>query len=101
METMTGSERIKLTGDRLLDRLKDLLREGNARRIVIRHGEQTIAEFPLTVGVVGAALAPVLAAIGVLVALFADCSIEIERVVPTDSSTAPTKASADDEALER
>jgi hypothetical protein len=54
--------------------------EGNVRRVLIRNAEgQVIVEFPLTVGVVGAALAPMWAAVGAIVALVADCTIEIER----------------------
>ena len=54
------------------------------RRIVIAQGERTIAEFPLTVGVVGAVFAPMLAAVGALAALLTDCTISVEReeVVP-------------------
>ena len=53
--------------------------EAYVRRIVVKQDERTVAEFPLTVGVVGAAMAPYLAAIGALVALLTDCTIEIER----------------------
>jgi hypothetical protein len=63
----------------LLEKLKALIHEGNVRRVVIKQQGRTIAEFPLTAGVVGVVLAPVLAAIGALVALLKDCSIEVER----------------------
>ncbi|MCU0291766.1 MAG: DUF4342 domain-containing protein [Thermoanaerobaculaceae bacterium] len=75
-------ETIKVEGGQLVDKLKGVLHEGNVRRIVVRQGERTVAEFPLTVGVVGAVISPVLAAIGALAALLTDCSIEIEREVP-------------------
>jgi hypothetical protein len=62
-----------------MDKVKALIHEGNVRRVVIEHGGRTIAEFPLTVGVVGAVLAPVVAALGALVAVLQDCTIHIER----------------------
>jgi hypothetical protein len=57
-----------------------VIAEGNVRKIEIVHDGRVIAEFPLTVGVVGALLAPVLAAIGAIAALATDCKIEVERV---------------------
>lgn len=81
MQERTIWETIKLQGSELLDKLKQVIHEGNARRVVIKQGERVVAEFPLTAGVVGAVIAPVLAAIGALVALLNDCSIEVERAV--------------------
>lgn len=81
-------ETIKLQGNELLDKLKQVVHEGNARRVVIKQGERIVAEFPLTAGVVGTLVAPVLAAIGALVALLKDCSIEVERYV-SDSGSGP------------
>ena len=72
-------ETIKAEGEELLDELKRLIHEGNVRRIRIRHEGRTIAEFPLSVGVVGVVLAPVVAAIAALVALLKECTIEVER----------------------
>jgi hypothetical protein len=63
----------------LVDKLKSLLHEGNVRRVIVQHEGRTVAEFPLTAGVVGALLAPVLAAIGVIVAMLKDCTIQVER----------------------
>ena len=80
MAEHTWWESIKADSGQLLDRLRHVLHEGNVRRIVIKQQGQTVAEFPLTVGVVGAVLAPVLAAVGALAALLADCSIDVERV---------------------
>jgi hypothetical protein len=74
-------ETIRLQGSEILEKLKQVIHEGNARKVVIKQGEHTVAEFPLTAGVVGTLLAPVLAAIGALVALVKDCSIEVERSV--------------------
>jgi len=73
-------ETIRLQGIELLDKLKQVIHEGNVRRIVVKQENRIVAEFPLTAGVVGTLVAPVLAAIGALVALLKDCSIEIERV---------------------
>jgi hypothetical protein len=67
---------VRATGSELLATIKNLIHEGNVRRITIKQERHTIAEFPLTFGVVGAALAPALAAIAALVT---DCTIEIER----------------------
>jgi len=82
-------ETIRLQGSELLDKLKQVIHEGNARRVVIKQGERIVAEFPLTFGVVGAVAAPVLASIGALVALLKDCSIEIERAVAGSESRPP------------
>jgi hypothetical protein len=79
MTTKTCWESVKAEGSSVLDKLKDLVHEGNVRRVRVRQGDRTIAEFPLTAGVVGAVIAPALAAIGALVALAKDCTIEVER----------------------
>jgi hypothetical protein len=80
MSENTWWETIKTEGAELLRKLEELIQEGNVRRVVIKQQDRTIAEFPLMVGVVGAVLAPVLAAIGAIVALAKDCRIEVERV---------------------
>lgn len=74
------TEEFKVRGDELLKRAKDLIKEGNIRRITIKSKDgKTIIELPLTIGVVGAALAPTLAAIGAVAALLTECTIAIER----------------------
>jgi len=70
----------------VVDKLKALIHEGNVRRVVIRQEGRTVAEFPLTAGVVGAVLAPVLAAIGAIVAVMQNCSIEVEREHPESAA---------------
>ena len=80
MNTKTFCESFKAEGENAAERVKQIVHEGNVRRVVVKHEGRTVAEFPLTAGVVGAVLAPVLAAIGALVALMEDCTIEIERV---------------------
>lgn len=72
-------ETFQLQGGQLLERVRQLIHEGNVRRITVKHDGNVVAEFPLTVGVVGAIFAPVLAAIGALTALLAECTIEVER----------------------
>jgi len=80
-------ERVHTTGDKLLETVKRIAREGNARRIVIRNEEdRVLLEFPLTAGVVGAALLPVWAAVGAVAALVGNCSIEVERRVKSDGA---------------
>lgn len=81
------------TADSVIEKLKHLIREGNVRRVVVQHEGRTVAEFPLTAGVVGALLAPVLAAIGALVALLNECTIQVERAVDDqDESRAAKRA---------
>ena len=80
MAERTWWETIKIESDQLVNKVKELIHEGNVRRIVIKHGDHTIAEFPLTVGVVAAVFAPILAAVGAIAALVTDCKIEVERV---------------------
>jgi hypothetical protein len=75
-------ESIKVEGANILDKLNALVREGNVRRIIVSQGGRTIAEFPLTVGVVGAVFAPILAAVGAILALVQDCTIQVERAAP-------------------
>jgi hypothetical protein len=72
-------ETFKVEGTEILDRMRDLIHEGNVRRIIVEHKGRTVAEFPLTAGLVGVVLAPVLAAVGALLALLKDCTIHIER----------------------
>ena len=80
MAEKTWWETIKVESAQLVDKVKELIEEGNVRRIVIKQGDRTIAEFPLAVGVVGAVFAPILAAVGAIAALATDCKIEVERV---------------------
>lgn len=72
-------ESFKVTGDDLLRRVKEILHEGNVRRVVIKQRSRTVMEFPVTIGVVGALAAPALAALGALAALLSECTIEVER----------------------
>lgn len=69
-----------MKGEQLLARVKKLVREGNVRRITItgKNGNVLVV-IPLTIGVVGAVLAPVLAAVGAIAALVTECTITVER----------------------
>jgi DNA-binding Lrp family transcriptional regulator len=73
-------QKLEGTTETILNQLKKLIDEGNIRRIVVKHRGRTVAEFPLTAGVIGAVIAPVAAAIGALSALLAECSIEVEKI---------------------
>ena len=74
------TEELKVKGDALLGKVKELAHEGNVRRIIIKDASgKTLIEVPLTVGVVGTLLAPVAAAIGAIAALAADYSIVVEH----------------------
>jgi hypothetical protein len=81
LQERTIWETIRLQGNEIIESLRRLIQEGNARRITIKQGDRIVAEFPLTAGVVGALAAPILAAIGALIALLNDCSIEVEKMV--------------------
>jgi len=73
-------ETFKVNGEQLLAKVKEILKEGNIRRIIIKDKSgKVIVEFPLTIGVVGAVLAPTLAAIGAIAALVTECEIVVER----------------------
>ena len=72
-------EKVKVTADRLYETVRNLIHEGNVRRLIVRQGDRTIMEVPLTVAAVGVLVAPLLAAIGTLAALAYDYELEIER----------------------
>ena len=75
-----GTEEHRVRGDDLLAKVKEIVREGNVRRIIIKDDEgKTLIEIPLTLGVVGAVLLPVWAAIGAIAAVVTRCSIVVER----------------------
>lgn len=70
----------EVRGDRIVAKLKELVHEGNVRHVVIKNEDgKTLIELPVTVGVAGALLVPVWAAVGALAALVARCTIEVER----------------------
>ncbi len=74
------TEEFKVSGEELLKKVKELVKQGNIRRISVRNKDgKTIVEIPLTVGVVGAVLAPALAGIGAIAALVTECTLVVER----------------------
>ena len=76
----TSTERFCLTGEEVMAQIQRLVHEGSVRRVIVKHPDgHTIVEFPLLVGVVGTALVPVWAALGAVVALVTDCTIEVEK----------------------
>lgn len=73
-------ERFEVRGEDALAKIKELVREGNVRRIIIENDQgETLIEIPLTIGVVGAVLLPVWAAIGAVAAVVTNCTIRVER----------------------
>jgi len=74
-------EEFKVSGNQLVDKVKELVHEGNIRRILIKQNGQTMLEVPLTLAAVGVVLMPVLAAVGAFAALATNCSIVVERTV--------------------
>ena len=74
------TEEFQVSGEKLVAKLKELVRQGNIRHITIKNDDgKTLIEVPLTIGVVGAVLLPVWAAIGAIAALVTKCTIVIER----------------------
>lgn len=75
------TEEYQVAGEGLLAKIKELIRQGNIRRIMIRNDQgQTLIEIPLTWGLVGAAFAPIWAAVGAIAALAANFTIVVEKV---------------------
>lgn len=73
-------ETFKVKGEHLLGRVKDLIKEGNVRRIIIKDKEgKALVELPLTIGVIGAVMSPMLAAVGAIAALVTECTITAQR----------------------
>ncbi len=76
----TNREYFKVSGDEIMSKLKEIVKEGNATRIIIKNEkDETIMEFPLTFGAVGVVLAPVFAAVGTIAALATHCTIIVEK----------------------
>jgi hypothetical protein len=75
----TFTESFKVAADQLVDAIKQIVHEGNVRRVIIKQDGRSVVEFPITVGVIGTVFAPMLAAAGALAAVLTDCTIEVER----------------------
>jgi len=88
------TEKVKVQADALREKVEELIREGNVRRVVVKNAEgQTVMELPLTIGIVGAVAAPMLAAVGAIAGLAARWSLEIERR-DSPAKKSPAKKSA-------
>jgi hypothetical protein len=89
---MTDQQRTQeftISGDEVVAKVKELINEGNVRRLIIKNEDgRTMLEVPLTIGVIGAALLPVLAAIGAAAAIATRCTVVVERFAPEDSDPA-------------
>jgi hypothetical protein len=79
-DTTSNKEWFTLNGENLVNKIKELINEGNVRKVTIHDKDgKELMSFPLTIGVVGAMFAPVLAAVGAVAALIGECRISIER----------------------
>ena len=79
-EEKVHSEEFRVNGEELIARIKNLIKEGNIRRVIIKDKEGKIVfEIPLTLGVVGALIAPQLAAIGAIAALLTEATVVVEK----------------------
>jgi hypothetical protein len=86
-------EKLEGTTDQILGEIKRLVAEGNLRRVVVKQRGRVVAEFPVTVGVIGAVIAPLAAAIGALAAVLTECTIEVEKTAPVESAVASEEVS--------
>lgn len=81
---MTTTEKFTVSGSQLVEKIKQLIHEGNIRKVRLLHEDRTLIEIPLSIGAPAAALgilaAPVLAAIGAFAALVTECTIEVEKI---------------------
>ncbi|HLV10837.1 MAG TPA: DUF4342 domain-containing protein [Trueperaceae bacterium] len=89
------TEEFRVSGERVLAKVKELVHEGNVRRITIKNDEgRTLIEIPLTLGVIGTVLLPVWAAIGAIAALAANLTIAVDRVDTADEGAGSSEAGA-------
>ena len=81
---MTTKEKFTVSGSQLVDKVKQLVHEGNIRKVRVLHEGRTVLEIPLSIGAPAAAIgimvAPVLAALGAFAALVTECTIEVEKI---------------------
>lgn len=87
-----STEEFKVSGSDIIDTVKRIVAQGNARRIIIKSETgATLVEFPLTIGAIGALIAPVLAAVGAIAALVTKCTIIVEHRDGAAGSDAPAE----------
>lgn len=81
----TTTEEFRVSGEAVVAKVKELVHEGNVRRIAVKNDDgKTLIEIPLTLGVIGTVLLPVWAALGAIAAMVANLTITVERVVKDD-----------------
>lgn len=97
MQRGQWTEYAAVKGSQLLEQIKQLVQEGNIRRVRILQGNRVVLEFPVTAGAVGALLAPHLAAVGAVAALLTHCTIEVEKVAEPDDGDADAPATPEGE----
>ncbi|MFN8400913.1 MAG: DUF4342 domain-containing protein [Anaerolineales bacterium] len=80
MNEKTRTEEFRVDGEKIVSKIKELLHEGNIRRVIIKDKEgKTLLEIPMTIGVVGALIAPQLAALGAIAALLTEATVVVEK----------------------
>lgn len=85
-QSSTWTEEFSVRSNEVMDRVKELIREGNVNRIRVKHDGRTLVEIPVALGAIGAVVLPQLAALGVLVAVFKRCTIEVVRTAEEDEN---------------
>ena len=89
---MSIKERITVSGSELVEKVKELIRQGNVRRVRLIHDDKPLVDIPLTIGATATAVtilaAPVLAGVAAIAALVTECTIEVEKVEDTDDDAA-------------
>jgi hypothetical protein len=79
-KNQSNQEYFRVSGDEILTKIKEIIKEGNATRIIIKNDkDETIMEFPVTIGAVGVILAPIFAAVGTIAALAMKCTVIVEK----------------------
>ncbi len=91
-DSNTKQEEFRVSGEEVRDKVKEIIQEGNARRIIIKNEDgKTILEIPLTFGVIGIVLAPALAAVSAVAALVTSCTIVVEKNVEKEDKKTKSK----------
>lgn len=91
------TEEFSVKSGEVIDKVKELVREGNVTKIRVKHDGKTLVEIPVTLGAIGAVVLPQLAALGVLVAMFKRCTIEVVREGDGASEEFRPEADSDDD----
>lgn len=92
----TWAEEFSVRSAEVIDKVKELIHEGNVTKIRIKHDGRTLVDIPVTLGTIGAVVLPQLAALGVLVAVFKRCTIEVVRNDTDREATASSRTEAQD-----